>query len=368
MPQGTAFAAGSGATLLLATSQAWEGNVIENPSMIRHAGRWLLFYSGNEWSSASYATGVAFCDGPAGPCHKSPHNPVLRSSGSVLGPGGASAFVDAQGVLRLAYHHWRAPHVGYPADPGCDGIDPETGGPHCVSQGQRRMRIGYVAVGTDRATVTSSPPVVVVARDIADACPPSVPRGRFSDVDPDSTHGRAVDCIAHWQITQGRADGAYGPGAPVTRGQMASFLAAALDATTRPLPPEAPDAFDDDDGTIHESNIDRLAAAQIVAGTSPGPFRPSAPVTRAQMAAFLARVAEHVTGEALPPGPDAFADDAGSVHEAAIDAAAEAGIATGLAPGAFGPSGSVSRAQMASFVARLLDLLVEEDHATVPGG
>jgi hypothetical protein len=81
-------------------------------------GRWLLFYSGNEWTTADYATGVAFCDGPRGPCHKSPHNPVLRSHGSILGPGGADAFAGDDGILRLAYHHWTHPHVGYPSDPG----------------------------------------------------------------------------------------------------------------------------------------------------------------------------------------------------------------------------------------------------------
>ena len=86
--------------------------------MVRYGSRWLLFYSANEWNTADYATGVAFCDSPVGPCTKSPHNPVLRSEGSILGPGAPSAFVDAGGSLRLAHHYWRAPHVGYPSDPG----------------------------------------------------------------------------------------------------------------------------------------------------------------------------------------------------------------------------------------------------------
>jgi hypothetical protein len=86
------------------------------------------------------------------------------------------------------------------------------------------------------------------------------------------------------------------------------------------------------------------------------------------MATFLARAAAWALGEPLAPGPDAFADDSGLVHEANIDAAAAAGIATGTGVGVFAPSSPVSRAQMASFLARLADLLVDSGAAGVPAG
>jgi hypothetical protein len=88
--------------------------------------------------------------------------------------------------------------------------------------------------------------------------------------------------------TQRSASGAavsrYCPGETLTRGQMASLLARALE-----LPAAAVDAFSDDDGTEHEDNINRLAAAGITLGTSPGRFGPGAGVTRAQLASFLVR-------------------------------------------------------------------------------
>lgn len=365
---GTSFAPGSGTVQVLATSQPWEGDVIESPSMVRWAGRWLLFYSANEWDTASYATGVAFCDGPVGPCHKSPHNPVLASSGSVLGPGGPSAFVDAGGALRLAHHYWSAPHVGYPSDPGCDGTDPRTGAPHCVSQGQRRMRVTWVTVQPDRVTVSASPPPAVTARSIDSACPSTLPPPTYLDVDRGSTHERAIGCMSAWGVTSGTSATTYSPNASVTREQMASFVARLVDATDVDLPPASsvPDAFGDDETSGHEPNINRLAAVGIVTGTAAGRYSPQAPVARASMATFLARAAAYVQGVPLPAGADAFGDDNGSIHRDNIDAAAAAGIATGTGPGAFSPDRSVSRAQMAGFLARLADLVVDQGKARPP--
>ena len=66
----TRFAAGSRARVLLRPDRRWEGSTVENPSMIRHRGRYLLFYSGNDWTTRRYATGYAVCASPLGPCRK----------------------------------------------------------------------------------------------------------------------------------------------------------------------------------------------------------------------------------------------------------------------------------------------------------
>ncbi len=111
---GLAFASGSTPTPILQTARSWEGNVVENPSMVHYAGRYILFYSGNEWRSSNYRTGYAFCAGPAGPCSRPTSSPLLGNTSQWLGPGGADAFIDADGRLRLAYHAWNAPHTDYP--------------------------------------------------------------------------------------------------------------------------------------------------------------------------------------------------------------------------------------------------------------
>ncbi len=77
------------------------------------------------------------------------------------------------------------------------------------------------------------------------------------------------------------------------------------------------------------------------------------------MATFLVRAAG-VAGVQLRGDRDVFPDDDGSVHEPNIDAAAVAGLTGGRSDGTYGPTSSVLRSQMASFLARMLDLLVEE--------
>lgn len=112
---GTRLAPGTSRRLLLTTALPWEGSIIENPSMVAYGGRWWLLYSGNDWASAHYAVGYARCAGPAGPCRRGGSRPLLQSTATRLGPGGASAFVDASGRLRLAYHYWPGPTAGYGA-------------------------------------------------------------------------------------------------------------------------------------------------------------------------------------------------------------------------------------------------------------
>jgi uncharacterized protein with LGFP repeats len=93
----------------------WEGNTIENPSMLTSNGTTYLFYSGNlsdaldDQGRSNYASGYAICPhGPTAPCHRAAARvPLLTSMGSAQGPGGSSGFVDAQGTLRMAYATFR---------------------------------------------------------------------------------------------------------------------------------------------------------------------------------------------------------------------------------------------------------------------
>jgi len=114
------------------------------------------------------------------------------------------------------------------------------------------------------------------------------------------------------------------------------------------LPPTDEDFFDDDDGVTGEASINRLAGAGITGGCAERRYCPKDPVTRAQMAAFLVRALN------LPPAvePDHFIDDDDSTHEAAIDSLFEAGITTGCAADRYCPSASVTRGQMAAFLYR----------------
>jgi hypothetical protein len=174
---GTSFAPGSTPHALLATSAAWEGNVIENPSMVRWNGKLYLFYSANEWVSADYAIGYAECTSVLGPCTKMTNEgPLLGSRGARLGPGGPAAFVDADGRLMLAHHYWLAPYIGYPANPNCDGNGT------CTTQGQRRLTV-------DEVVPTNSGGIAVVPMSQGGSCgsgstSASVAAGSFNPLPP----------------------------------------------------------------------------------------------------------------------------------------------------------------------------------------
>ncbi|MCP3974227.1 MAG: hypothetical protein GY720_07015 [bacterium] len=139
----------------------------------------------------------------------------------------------------------------------------------------------------------------------------------------------------------------------VTRGQMAAFLVRALNLTDD----GAGNLFDDDDTSIFEASINKLATAGITKGCNPPDntmFCPDEYVTRAQMAAFLVRA----MGYADDGGGDLFADDDGNIFETAIDKLATAGVTRGCNPAEgntrFCPDEYVTRGQMAAFLHRAL--------------
>ncbi len=115
------------------------------------------------------------------------------------------------------------------------------------------------------------------------------------------------------------------------------------------LPPSDVDRFTDDDGTTHEDSINALAAAGITRGCRSSSYCPHQPLTRAQMASLIARALALDSVDR-----DTFSDDDGSTHEADIERIAAVGITVGCARDRFCPSQPVSREQAAAFLHRAL--------------
>ena len=103
-----------------------------------------------------------------------------------------------------------------------------------------------------------------------------------------SVHERSIVTVADAGIAKGYSDGSFRPSDSVTRGQMASFLVRAFE-----LPPAtSSSSFSDISGHAHESAISTVEEAGVAGGFSDGTFRPNAPVTRGQMASFLVGASE----------------------------------------------------------------------------
>jgi extracellular elastinolytic metalloproteinase len=254
--------------------------------------------------------------------------------------------------------------------PDCDTLNARTAERSVLSPPVEIVRAAELQVfsapsGAPREVGSTAPQAQ--ARSITDACPEGeggVPRDSRQD-DNGNVHEFAIDCMVWYEIAKGTSATSYEPGTAVNRAQMATFVVNLIEKSGRQLE-EGGDAFTDDDDSVHEENINKLAAAGIVDGKGEGIYDPLGTVTRAQMATFLVKGYQFRSGILLEGNRDYFGDDNGSVHEDNIDRSAAAGFTAGRGAG-YEPGADVLRDAMASFLARTLDLLVEEGTATGKG-
>jgi hypothetical protein len=155
---------------------------------------------------------------------------------------------------------------------------------------------------------------------------------------------------------------------------LASLVVSVSMAVAEELPPGG--SFIDDDGNIHEGNIEAIAAEGITKGCNPPTndrYCPERSVTRGQMAAFLSR-ALHLSTTST----GFFTDVGDSVFEADINKLAAAGITRGCNPpknDRYCPDAKVTRGQMAAFLVRALDyvgggggnLFIDDDDSIFEG-
>ncbi|HEX2153910.1 MAG TPA: S-layer homology domain-containing protein [Acidimicrobiia bacterium] len=203
-----------------------------------------------------------------------------------------------------------------------------------------------------RMALVATGALLSLAAPASGSTPEADGRGPFADVDG-SIH--ELDVAALWKagITSGCEEWLFCPDEEVTRGEVAAFLARGLE-----LPHPEEHGFSDTTGNQFAAEIAAIAAADITEGCEPKRYCPGSELSRGQMASLVVRALE------LPPSEvDVFADDDGTVHERNIAALAAAGITHGCEEGRFCPHRTVTRAEMASFLARALDL---EPPAKVP--
>jgi hypothetical protein len=210
---------------------------------------------------------------------------------------------------------------------------------------------------TTTTTTTTQPPAPPAASTTTTTVPPPPPPEPVSFVDDDdSIFEGDIEWLAAAGVTRGcnpPLNDSYCPDNYVTRGQMAAFLVRAMGYTVNP----PGDRFVDDNDSIFEEDIERLAAAAVTKGCNPptnNRYCADSYVTRGQMAAFLVR-ALGLTDN--PPG-DRFVDDNDSIFEEDIERLAAAAVTRGCNPPAnnrYCPTSYVTRGQMAAFLHRALE-------------
>ena len=106
----------------LGNTEAWENTpdypaapIMEGPTVIKHKGKYYLFYSANHFMSRDYAVGYAVADSPMGPWHKPANNRIIhRSTVGENGSGHGDVFADKKGNLFYVYHVHNSNHAVSP--------------------------------------------------------------------------------------------------------------------------------------------------------------------------------------------------------------------------------------------------------------
>lgn len=152
----------------------------------------------------------------------------------------------------------------------------------------------------------------------------------------------------------------YCPDSAVRRDEMAVFLVRGIHGAGFVPPPATGTVFTDVPASHpYAPWIEQLFHDGITGGcgTSPARYCPGAAVTRAEMAVFLLR-ARHGAGHVPPPATGTVFGDVPASHPFApwIEQLAAEGITAGCGGGTYCPTLAVTRAQMAIFLIRALDL------------
>lgn len=159
----------------------------------------------------------------------------------------------------------------------------------------------------------------------------------------------AADWAKYSGVSTGVGGNLYDPDTTLTRAQAVTFLWRLMGEPV----PTGPSGFTDvPDGTFYTDAVAWAAQEGITSGTGGGLFEPDEPVTRAQMATFLWRLVGEPTGS-----PDAGFTDVppNEFYTQAVNWMAETGITVGTTPTTFSPDDIVTRAQMITFVWRLVN-------------
>ena len=184
----------------------------------------------------------------------------------------------------------------------------------------------------------------------------------YSDVDPSNVHRDNIASLKAAGILDGTECGPdqFCPSEPLSRRTFAVWMVRVLDGDQAPdfVDPNAvgTSRFADVEASEPESLfIERLSDLRVTAGCASKPWRycPDTNVSRAQMASFLARA--FGLGGADDAGFIDVSED--STHYDTINMLAASGITTGCSstPKRYCPSQATTRAQMASFLARAIE-------------
>ena len=237
-----------------------------------------------------------------------------------------------------------------PVDPEQDPDDPEQDPDDTDDSGLEDID------GGETGEIPALPVRVVACRSDSDAA--ITP---FTDIGQ-TAFTNDIECIYAIEVTTGTSETTFSPDDTVTRGQMASFMARLYEKLKGASAPVVSTPFIDvDQGSYAYDDVSRVYGLGLTTGTSETTFSPGETVTRGQMASFMARLYEKLKGASAPVVSTPFTDvDKDSFAYDDVSRIYGLGLTTGTSETTFSPNDTVTREQMASFLARLYRVLTVE--------
>jgi len=210
---------------------------------------------------------------------------------------------------------------------------------------------------------------------------------RFADVPAGHPEEEDIYLVVRSGIVEGVSDHAYGPLQALTREEMALVLVRLAALVGIQVQTARKTRFADVHQLPRESQeaIDQLTTQlKISHGTSAATFSPAEAVTRGQVALFLQRLVNRIPVlQERGRTPDDVKKtirvsdahpsftDLGSVAVAIYDAIVQLhrlGVVSGVSSNVYAPAALITRAGMARFVARVVELVERESEAGIPVG
>lgn len=239
-----------------------------------------------------------------------------------------------------------SPAISFPAAGGSGSISAVTFVPRAGYNGT--ISINYTGTDSKNNTFTGKVEITVT---------PSTQSRRFTDMGSHGWAAAAVDFLYEGGVTTGTSATTYGPALNITRGDFILMLYRAFDLTAA-----ATDGFKDVPANSYYAQAISVAKALGIAqGGSDGAFRPTAPLTREDAMVFLHRTLSR-TGKTLAEAPAAFLNrfadgsSTSSYAQSSVASLVQAGVIQGDNNGRLNPKGSLTRAEMAVILHRVLTL------------
>ena len=154
----------------------------------------------------------------------------------------------------------------------------------------------------------------------------------------------------HFNYIIGTPEGLSLPTANVTRAEVATIFFRLMTDDARAKFDSLDNNFSDvAKGKWYNRAISTLANAGIIKGDPAGTYRPGDPITRAEMAAIIARFGD------FKEGGKTFSDISGHWAQKYIELAASNGWINGNPDGTFKPNNNITRAETVAMINRVLD-------------